>query len=101
MWQARLALDGMTKETSMFLGTSRRAAAKLNAAIDAVFPRDIDAIMNLDKEAVINWWSASAIHTALSELESVLGNDMPGIAAYIVAKKGIYDTDDLIAHAEN
>ena len=72
---------------------------QLLAAINGVLPEDMNEVLKIDKDAQFQWQSAD-ITNALTELGSVLRNDMPGIAAYIVSKKGIYDTDDLIAHAE-
>ena len=89
----------MTEEGSPLLPTARRAAKQLLAAINDVLPEDVNEILN-DKDAQFPWRNATNITNALTELGSVLRNDMPGIAAYIVSKKGIYDTDDLIAHAE-
>ena len=34
------------------------------------------------------------------EFETVLANELPGLATYVVSPKGIFSTDDLIANAE-
>lgn len=101
LWFARSAAQTMMRDDSPLLGTARRAVGKLIAAINETIPNEFDAMMKIGDEAIISWYPLSKITTALNELESVLGNDMPGIAAYLVSKKGIFDTEDLIEHAEN
>lgn len=101
LWTARSYAIGMTLDDSPFLGAAKRAATKLIEKIDSVIPRSWDDVMKIDDEKVFGWYDAYSIKNALTELESVLGNDMPGIAAYLVSKKGIYDTEALIEHAEN
>jgi hypothetical protein len=97
---ARQALDGMLGPMSPLLGTSRRAAMKLRSAIAAVIPEDFNDIAKIPDDEKVNWSRSNAITTAYTELESVLGNDLPGVAAYLVSQKGIYNTDDLIGNAE-
>ena len=101
LWFARNAAEAMMRDDSPLLGTARRAVGKLITAINETIPTDFDTMMKIGDEEIISWYPVSKITTALNELESVLGNDMPGIAAYLVSKKGIFDTEDLIEHAEN
>ena len=100
LWIARNQLSRMVGDRSPLLPTARRAAGKLLNAINEVIPAGVDELMEMDKAATFNWVRANAITDALKEMESVLSNDMPGIAAYLVSKKGIYSTDDLVASAE-
>src|SRR5216117_3149256 len=95
LWFARERLKRLTEDDSPLLSTSRRAARKLINAIDDVLPQEFTEVMDIDKEKTLSWKSTT-IKNATEELESVLGNDMPDIAAYIVSQKGIYRTDDLI-----
>ncbi len=97
---AKLELTKMTEKGSPLLPTARRAAKQLLAAIKDVLPEDINEVLKIELDAQFSRQSATNITNALTELGSVLRNDMPGIAVYIVSKKGIYDTDDLITHAE-
>ena len=101
LWAARNAAESMMRTDSPLLGTARRAVGKLISAINEVLSLDFDAMMKIGDEETITWYPLSKITGALGELESVLGNDMPGIAAYLVSKKGIFDTEELIEHAEN
>lgn len=96
---ARTILHTMGGANSPLLSAARRAVGNLIAEIDGLVPGPISEVLAMDMEKTVGW-RAGQITRALSELESVLGNDMPGIAAYLVIKKGIYDTDDLITNAE-
>ena len=99
LWFARQKLNNLGVTDSPLLNSSKRAAAKVVAAITEVIPNDLDAVFSLPKDATFEW-QAESITGSIVELESVLGNDMPDIAAYIVSQKGIFRTDDLITHAE-
>lgn len=99
LWFARESLNKWLGVDSPLLNTARRAARKMADAITDVVPVDITKAMEIDKDQEIGW-RANGITQNITELESVLGNDMPDIAAYVVSQKGIYRTDDLIAHAE-
>lgn len=100
LWIIRAALSMWIADESPLLNTSRRAVNKMIDAINSVVPQDIMGLSKIEDEKVFNW-SAAQITGAFGELEHVLGNDMPDIAAYIVSQKGIYRTDDLIAHADH
>jgi len=99
LWLARDKLEEMLRDSSPLLEAARRAARKVVTAIDGLLPKEWPKAVELDKDKMCGVF-AYGISSALTELESVLGNDMPGIASYIVSQKGIYKTDDLIAHAE-
>src|SRR5690348_4069486 len=98
LWVARIRLDQMCAPGTPLLRSSLRAASALSTAITVVVPRDLSNFQPQDG-AVIGW-QASTISTCIQQLESVLQNDMPDIAAYVVSQKGIYRTEDLITHAE-
>ncbi|SHL09685.1 hypothetical protein SAMN05216428_10161 [Nitrosospira sp. Nsp11] len=100
LWSAREALVAMLKEGSPLLGTARRAATKLLEHINKVMPQNLEKLFDEEEKQDIGY-NAELIKRSLNDLESVLGNDMPGIAAYLVSQKGIYNTDDLINNAEN
>ena len=90
-------LSKVIAEGSPLLPTAQRAANNLLVAIDGVLGDDLSGV---ESDTKIGLVKAHSITKALDELGSVLRNDMPGIAVYIVSKKGIYNTDDLITHAE-
>ena len=99
LWDARERLTEMIG-SSLLLSSSRRAADGLIKAISAVVPVDFNTAVTKNRDEEVNWF-AHAIRSRVAELETVLGNDMPDIASYVVSQKGIYRTDDLIAHAEH
>lgn len=99
LWFARDALESLLRDDSPLLETARRAVVKMIDVITDVIPNDIQKALKIDEKVDLSY-QATRITSALSELESVLGNDMPGIASYLVSQKGIYRTDDLILHAE-
>lgn len=100
MWWARMGLMQFCSEDSVLLQTSKRAASALISAISEVLPQDPKEFASIDKEKIFDWYYSNQITTALSKLETVLTNDMPGISAYFVVQKGLYKTEDLINHAE-
>lgn len=100
LYFARETLTSLTSESSVLLSTSRRAAGKVIEAINTVLPKEIQDVARIDEAQVVGWQAHGITH-AFTELESVLGNDMPDIAGYLVSQKGIYRTADLIEHAEN
>lgn len=100
LWDARQKLISMTTDDSPVLSSARRAINRLIGVIDAALPRDITDALNIPDEEEFGWLHGPAVSNGVKELESVLGNDMPDISSYVASQKGIYRTDDLIAHAE-
>jgi hypothetical protein len=98
LWDARERLKQMIA-SGLLLSSSSRAAQVLIQQIGMTLPDEIDKAINIDETQVFDW-RASAISGKVTELETVLGNDMPDIASYVVSQKGIYRTADLIEHAE-
>lgn len=98
LWVALIRLDQMCSDGTPLLTSSLRAANALRTAIAQVVPRELTNFRVQDDQTL--GWQASTISTGMQQLESVLQNDMPDIAAYVVSQKGIFRTDDLIAHAE-
>lgn len=98
-WSSRAQLDMWTQST-ILLDPSKRAAGEVIKAITAIVPTDFKKALELTGTEKMGWRGVE-IADAYKELESVFRNDMPGIAAYIISKKGIYSTDDLILHADN
>jgi hypothetical protein len=96
---AQGVLKSMLKDESPLLEPARRAARKLLALLYAVVPDDVSKWSAIKEDDTLSWHSSSIV-SALNELESVLSNDMPGISAYLVRRKGIFDTEALIDHPE-
>lgn len=99
LYHAYTTLAPMASNRSPLLETARRAAQTLLDALARVNAHDLPKLFDTSDDEDFGW-RASGIKTSLSSLESVLTNDMPGIACYLVAQKGIYKTEDLIARAD-
>jgi hypothetical protein len=100
MNSARNSLDALLNDP-LHLRICRSAAQKLIAAIDALLPRDVNAI--IEGAGASNdriGFSYYSVEMALKELEPVLAAECETLDTYVVAKKGIYNTPDLIAAAE-
>jgi hypothetical protein len=99
LWFTRARMQAMIS-SSLLLSSSTRAAEAVIQAITHVVPNDLDEAMNLPSDNTVGW-RGTGIRNKVREFETVLGNDMPDIASYVVSQKGIYRTADLIAHAEH
>jgi hypothetical protein len=53
-----------------------------------------------DTSVTISSYNLNSISQRAKEFETVLANELPGLATYVVSAKGIYSTDDLVSHAE-
>lgn len=76
----------------------RSAGALLRAIYDLGFPPD--NVLKAQLDAVVRPYRLNAVAERAKEFETVLANELPGLATYWVSRKGIYSTDDLISHAE-
>jgi len=101
LFSLRSALEDQFQEESIFLDASKRAALSVIQSIDGILPRDFAEVVKKDKEEEIPGYRIGWITKAVQTLETVLGNDMPGLSSYMVQQKGIYKTDDLIERADS
>lgn len=99
IYLARNSLDAFIAKDGPFLSSGRRCVAKLLDALEHVSPR-AHFLSLLGSKDEINEMRSYGVKNALTELETVMRNEMPDVAAYIVSQKGIYRTDDLIGSAE-
>ena len=99
LWNARNRLEAVCGAETPLLSSSLRAGRSLINAITGVVPEAITDIDMSDGNEL--GWRASGITTALQQLESVLQNEMPDVASYVVSQKGIFRTEDLIQKAEH
>lgn len=102
-WQLYQAIEVIDKQLlldSILLPPSRRAASELKQAILDVKPdgKFIGAL-GVSAQEQIPSYKFFFIRQGVQKLEAVLANDMPGISSYVVAQKGIYNTEDLIDNA--
>lgn len=99
LWQARFVLQTLLQSDAPLLSAGRRAASNLIVAINGVLPEDWQQVSGIPANEIMGhrWWP---IVSAANEFETVLRNEMPDVAAYVVAQKGIYRTEDLIDNAD-
>ena len=83
------------------LTVSRTAAETLVDSITSLIPENTSDFSSIDPQRILTWLEAYRIHSSLSEFETVFGAELPTLDTYIVSKKGIYSTADLIERAEN
>ncbi|MBI2986152.1 MAG: hypothetical protein HYY45_05220 [Deltaproteobacteria bacterium] len=95
-----------TQESLISPASKRAISALLDTLKFAGIPEELpikkpedweDPNVNIDVQP----WSLSSISQKAKELETVLANDLPGLATYYVIQKGLYSTDDLISHAHH
>ena len=98
LWWARDALQSALKESSALLGAARRAATALIEVISSVISENPAEAFNSEPAEQVG---VGGLHIPrrLRAFESALANEMPSMPEYIVSKKGIYSTDDLISRA--
>lgn len=101
LYFARMSLQTQINEKTIFERASCRAAEEAVQAISSIIPIKFDDIIAADSDKLIQNYEIQYVKNILDNLETVLKNDMPGVAAYVVSKKGIYNTEDLISHADN
>jgi hypothetical protein len=77
----------------------RSAGALLRSFYDLGYKPD-DAF-ETDLEAPIQAYQIRVLVERAKEFETVLANELPGLATYIVYQKGIYSTDELISEADH
>jgi hypothetical protein len=53
-----------------------------------------------DHDQKIEDWQLSGLRQSAKDFETVLANELPGLAIYHVLQKGIFSTDDLITQAD-
>lgn len=99
LWHAREHLEMMISTEAPLLSSSNRAARGLITEITNLVNKDIHIFLKQTESGNFDWRLAS-VKAAATTMVSVLSNDMPDIASYVVKQKGIYRTADLIEHAE-
>lgn len=100
LFTARQALTAQLRAETVFQSASIRAANSVIFAINNVIPSDIEQMFKVEDSQQIDRYMIESVKDRIQSLETVLSNDMPGVAAYVVSQKGIYKTDDLIAHVD-
>lgn len=101
LWSAAQYLKLHIENANLFGAATIRAAKDLVGHIEGIVPANVGEMMSVDQTKDVPAYQLGLVQDAIKTLETVMSNDMPGISAYLVSKKGIYDTQALIEHAEN
>lgn len=86
-------------EESFFSPSLKRSAGALLRAIYELGVKS-DAPLDTDLDIEVSPYRVNAVVNRAKEFETVLANELPGLATYIVYQKGIYSTDELISQAD-
>jgi hypothetical protein len=97
---ARTWLAYILKNDLFNLVVSRNAAQAVIDAINTVVPEKTSDFNSIDAERKLTWVEAYRISHGVSDFETVIAAELATFDTYIVSKKGIYATADLIERAE-
>ena len=100
MSRARFQLAKHVKDDGIFSPSLKRAGALLREFQECGLPEDVTGIVG-DQNADALAWQVYAVSQKAKEFETVMANEMPGLAIYSVFQHGIFSTDDLITHADH
>jgi hypothetical protein len=103
MWDlnnARMWLKWILQNDLFTLIVSRTAAQSIVTAIDSVLPAEVVEFASIAPDRKLTWMEAYLIRKGVEEFETVFSHELPTLDTYIVSKKGIYSTVDLIERAE-
>jgi hypothetical protein len=99
MFRAHSKLSQQIKE-GIFSPSLKRAAAELMRSFNSRgLPESIVDIFDVDNKKPISAYEIGSLSRAASDFETVLANELPGLATYFVSQQGLYATDDLISQA--
>jgi hypothetical protein len=99
---AKLPLQWSLGNKSFFSPSLKRAAGALLRSMHAIgMPEKLPwEGGQYDPNIKIEDWQLSGLRQATTDFETVLANELPGLAIYHVSQKGIFSTDDLITQAD-
>jgi hypothetical protein len=98
--RARITIQAQIKGEFFSTSLKRSAGAVLRAMHALGFEDDESPTTNVKEEIVIQPFHITMLTQRAKEFETVLANELPGLATYAVSPKGIFSTDDLITSAE-
>lgn len=98
---ARYWLHSLANDKVIPVPICRPVTWKAINAINEIFPADQDAMNKLDMEKEVLPHEIYPLVEAAKEFETVFSAELQNMATYFVSKKGIYDTNDLIARADD
>lgn len=99
--RAELAIRAQLDDSTGFFSRSlkRSAGALLRSFYELGLKPDAE-IFKTDLKASILPYQLNDVVQKAKDFETVLANELPGLATYVVSQKGIYSTDELISSAE-
>jgi hypothetical protein len=101
MVRCAFALRKHTGEDGVFSSSLKRAADSLLNGFHGVgLPVNLSDVFDVDETKVVQPWEILSLRQKANEFETVLANELPGLAIYYVPHRGIYSTDDLIYHSD-
>lgn len=98
--RAELALKSQVHSGFFSPSLKRSAGAVLRAIYALGIPDDNEPEKGTEDVPVIQSFQISVLTQKAKDFETVLANELPGLATYSVSPKGIFSTDDLITNAE-
>lgn len=97
--RAEIALKNQIRSNFFSPSLKRSAGVVLRAIYALGIPED-DAPEMGKGDTPLQSFQISFLSQKAKDFETVLANELPGLATYSVSPKGIFSTDDLIANAE-
>jgi hypothetical protein len=101
--EAQGALEYQIDGGTLFSASIKRSADALMRAINGVgvSAAKPDGLWDTESHSdALSAYQLKQVIQAAKDFETVLSNEMPGLAIYYISTKGIYSTDDLILHAD-
>lgn len=99
LFNADFMLERQVERETLFSPSLKRSAG---AVLRAMFElgKPPEGIWGVGPDEPVDKYKLRRVVEAAKNFETVLSNEMPGLATYYVSTKGIYSTDDLISHAD-
>jgi hypothetical protein len=99
LYNADFMLERQVEHETLFSPSLKRSAG---AVLRAMFNlgKPPDGIWGVGPDDAVDKYKLQRVVESAKNFETVLSNEMPGLATYYVSTKGIYSTDDLISHAD-
>jgi hypothetical protein len=98
---ARYWLYNLVSDKVIPVPICRPVTWKVINAINTLIPADQGELNKLDMEKELTPGDIYGVVEAAKEFETVFSAELQNLATYFVSKKGIYDTNDLIARADD
>jgi hypothetical protein len=98
--RAEIILKGLCDGQDSYFSPSLKRSA--TTVLETIYDMGIDRtdVTQSDLSTIIKPWNLNGVINRAKEFETVLANELPGLATYMVSQKGIYSTDELISQAK-